>query len=57
MFGYKARIEEMDGNKYWMIYKLFFGVPLWMERCNSESSCKRRLQELRRLHQDGWLDL
>ena len=56
MFGYKARLEAMDGRHYWMIYRRRFWLSAWVERCNDEASCKRRLHELRNPSKTGWLE-
>lgn len=55
MFGYKAALQQMNGESYWMIYWIFFWVPFFQERCNSEEQCKRRLGELRNKNMAIWL--
>lgn len=58
MIGYFARIEQMGGNDYWMIYHRLFFLKKFIERCNTRESCKMRLNELRGSTKKGeWLGL
>lgn len=47
MFGYEARLEKFGGRDAWMIYRRWFGIRVFIERCNDENSCNMRLRELR----------
>ena len=55
MEKYKARIEIIGGCTYWVIYKKVFFSYLFVQRCNSEESCKKRLGELRMPVAKEWL--
>lgn len=47
MFGYEARLEKFCGRYFWMIYRRWFGIRVFIERWENESSCNMRLRELR----------
>lgn len=44
---YIAKKELMDGEWFWFIYAKFLWWEIFVQRCNTEASCKARLQELR----------
>lgn len=44
---YIVKKEKLIGEWYWMIYIKGFWCDTFIQRCNSQESCKERLKELR----------
>ena len=47
MKDYFIEPEAVGGKMYWMIYRRFLGIKIFLERWNSQSSARNRIRELR----------